>query len=139
MSVVDISSLTETVCSCKVCKSMCILPCWPTPDEAALIMDKHPDKLMEDYWSGPTHNIYVLCPANPGWEGRRADWSRRHGCIMQDRAGLCTLHNTGFKPLEARVASCTSKNLSIRESLAQLWDTEWGRFVVAYWRVSAAG
>lgn len=139
-----IAETKESSCNCERCKQMCTLPCWPTPDEAAALIELgYADKLMCDWWNDDPDDIEVLCPANPGHEGRMAaQWDRHRGCVMQTNDNGCALHfartleGVRVKPWEGRIATCGKQPFqgSPRAALSVLWNTEWGRFVVEYWR-----
>jgi hypothetical protein len=81
---------------------------------------------MFDRWDGDGFdggNIYILAPANKGYEGKRApNWpSTEDGCTFWHN-GLCGIHTTGFKPIEGRLASCKDMNMGLHEKVAQLWN-----------------
>lgn len=124
-------------CSCDTCKSMCSRPCWPTPEEAERLIDAgFASKLMLDYWVGDAEDggdIDLLCPANPGSEGRRADtFDIRRGCIFHVE-GLCQLHDSGLKPIEGKMARCKDSPSGIHFAIAKTWDTPKGKQVIARW------
>lgn len=128
-------------CSCPSCISMCRRPCWPTPDDVrALISAGEAGKLMLDYWigdfSGYVHErrTYVVCPANPGYEGRLAsDYGFEFlGCTFQ-KNDLCELHERGLKPTEGRAAHHEREQPDLHGSVARYWDTDDGREVIAIW------
>lgn len=120
-------------CSCGACQRMCERSCWGTPDDIRkLIQAGFGSKLMLDWWIGEEDNIYVLCPAETGHEGRSAPSWPGMGCILQ-KNGLCTIHASGLKPTEGKVASCKGTPGHVHESMAATWDTEEGRALVEEW------
>jgi hypothetical protein len=100
--------------------------------------------MMRDYWVGKggwvgddyvDGDIYIICPAERGYEGRGAAfWPGTKGCVLQV-GGLCLVHDSGYKPLEGRMASHDTVNgdRSLHESIAKMWDSEEGREVVGLW------
>ena len=142
-------------CSCDSCKDMCKRPCWPLPEEAeALIAAGYGDKLMYDYWAGDSElntydlgegetgngDIGLLCPAEPGREGRRTSFLPHGGCVLQNEAGLCVLHDLKLKPIEGRLARCLSDkaddilDVNVHKCVAATWDTPKGQAIVSRWR-----
>ena len=141
---------TETHCSCDTCKSMCERPCWPTPREAlGLIKLGHQAKLMSDYWSGSIngtlnegddeytyYDIRILCGANTGYAGGSApSWPRGAPCVLQDKeTKLCTVHNSGCKPTEGRLADCGDKTPdNLHQNVAALWENKQAQYLVDQW------
>jgi len=137
---------TETHCSCDTCKSMCERPCWPTPREAlGLIKLGHQAKLMSDYWSGSIngtlgedsyYDIRILCGANTGYAGGSAPtWPRGAPCVLQDKeTKLCTVHNSGCKPTEGRLADCGGKTPdNLHQNMAALWENKQAQYLVDQW------
>lgn len=136
-----------SACTCDICRDMCKRPCWPTPGEArGLIELGYASRMMRDYWLMPgtwdeddeyqDNNIYIICPAERGYEGRGAPfWPGLKGCVLQTEDGLCLIHESGYKPYEARVAGHDAINgdRSLHESTAMMWDSDEGREVVAMW------
>jgi hypothetical protein len=134
-------------CTCDKCQALCRRPCWPTPAEAARLIEAgHGPQLMLAWWERPHvqgGNVLVLCPAVPGHQGFYApdpdDWrlyEEERSCLMQTADGLCGLHTAGLKPLEGRLASgCAPyQGVRVRRAIATLWDTPEGRQVVDRWR-----
>ena len=90
---------------------------------------------MLDYWIGEDSDIYIICPAEDGYEGQKASPLPGGKCVFHTPEGLCELHN-GFKPIEGRLAhhrTMTSRR-PIHESIASLWDSDEGREVVEMWK-----
>lgn len=142
------SERKETACSCDECKASCRRPCWPTPTEArGLIELGYASWMMRDYWVGTytydeatevyiDSNIYIICPAAKGSEGRTAPfWLEFEGCVLQTKNGLCSIHDSGFKPYEARVVGhdTIDEDRTLHEEVAMMWDSEEGRAVVDLW------
>lgn len=135
-------------CSCRVCKDMCNRACWPTPDEAAALIDAgYIDKLMLDVWvggfDGDYKDCYIVCPATPGHAGGWAPglgpdasfadffgYGLQNGCVMQTSKGLCSLHDKGLKPIEGRVAHHGKDSVNLHEAVARTWNNDKGRAVV---------
>jgi hypothetical protein len=139
----NVKDLTDSPpCNCATCVAMCRRPCWPTPPEVDKLIDAgFGPRLMEDYWSGGfkahDNDVPIICPANPGYEGERAGWDMRLGCVLQDPAtGYCALHDLGLKPLEGRVAHHDGNSEGVHEAVARTWDTDEGRRVTQRWRES---
>lgn len=122
-------------CDCTDCKAMCARPGWPTPQEAARMLDKGVD-LMCDWWETADGPVYVICPASEGRAGKMArNWPlAKHPCVMQDADGLCRLHGTDHKPIECRVQSTHVDKPDVHEKVYRMWDTPEGREVVQRWR-----
>lgn len=135
-----IDSFVDSECDCDTCKDMCGRPCWPTPSEALTLIDAgYSDKMMLDYWVDD-ENIYVVCPANPGYGGEDAPsggimgmgGALTSGCIMQVD-GMCEVHK--IKPAEGRKASHGLDHGQLHEAVAATWDTEEGEDVVKRWKL----
>ena len=131
---------TQTNCSCDICKSMCSRPCWPTPNEAiGLIKLGHASKLMDDYWVGGINNegcadIHILCGASRGYEGEMAPWPGAAPCAFQDNeTKLCQIHNSGFKPIEARLTDCKGTQDNLHKEVAALWENDRAQKLVKLW------
>ena len=98
-------------CSCDECKSMCINPCWPTPDEARELIDNgYADKLIlrrTQVKLDGEHNYYepvwILSIADKKHHSTLVD-SCYNECIFWNSDKMCDLHGTDFKPLEAMLA-----------------------------------
>lgn len=127
-------------CTCETCVNMCKrAPCWPTPEEAQRLIDAgYSPRLMKNYWCAED-NIYVLCPARVGYEGRTAPWfgeiDGSERCVFLTGDNLCELHDLGLKPIEGRVATCQGKGPEgcLREDIAKLWNTPKGWEVLRKW------
>lgn len=133
-------------CSCTRCVGMCKRSCWPSPAEAAKLLDMGLAKqLMKDQWyqSWGEGDIDLLCGAIPGHEGRnspRRDFfdfgpdPRSKGCVLL-KEGLCSIH--ACKPIEGRLAHHdhirAAEFNDVHEAVAVLWDTDEGRAVVSRW------
>jgi hypothetical protein len=89
---------------------------------------------MLDYWAAED-DIELLCPAIRGYENQGAPFFPKGKCTFLNAQGLCDLHDKGLKPIEGRLADC--KNPSggqLHKAVADLWNTEEGRAVIARWR-----
>jgi hypothetical protein len=110
-------------------------------------------RLMKDMWGDIDNgNTQVLCPANPGYEGRESpayfDHERddmitmllsviempklRTGCIFLEN-DLCILHDQGLKPTEGQLTCCKRDHGDLHEDIAKLWNSDEGRAAVARW------
>lgn len=130
-------------CSCERCKLACRRPGWTTPEEAEVLIDQGlADRLMCDWWdSYDGDDIYILCPANPGYGGSPAPTvsifsssALTSGCTFFKK-GLCEIHDKG-KPLECRLYHHDEEEAAVSErhrSVVALWDNEEGRRVVERW------
>lgn len=123
----------ETVCACKICKSMCkSAPCWPTPAEARkLIKAGYGDKLMLEN----RRNLFLLSPAMEYYEGKTAPLPFVEGrCVFLTTAGKCNLHKIGLKPVEGRLADCTNDAQDdLRTLVLKTWDNKTGQNLAANW------
>lgn len=127
----------ESACTCFKCSSMCRRPCWGKPHEIRhLIENGYGRYLMLDYWTCEDEpDIAILCPALKGSERMRAPFipQSKDGCIFW-RDGLCELHDLNLKPIEGRLAIHDSPHHEdIHEKVAQLWNTEEAKAMVADW------
>lgn len=135
----DIIALPDTECQCDKCKSFCRRPCWPLPQEAQAIIDAgYGRRLMIDRWSADSkhkEDIFILCPANPGYEGKTAPFNPMQGCTFYDDSGLCELHNAKLKPIEGRKSH--HKNNSPREThvlIVETWDEDNAKDLIKTWQ-----
>lgn len=129
-------------CNCETCKNMCRRPCWPTPEDAKRLIDSgYAEKLMLDKWIGgfddSGEDVFLLCPANPGYETSFAPITRLHsGCTFFDN-GNCTLHDLGLKPTEGKAAHhsfTASQSNELHESVARTWDNPDAQRIVEEWK-----
>jgi hypothetical protein len=143
-----LDGLPDVECSCDRCRTMCRRPCWPSPAEVRVLIDKgYAPKLMLDWWIGPP-DIYLICPANPGRGGKPAPRGPdmlaflfggaselTSGCIMQSKSGKCKIHK--LKPIEGRKAMHVAERSAsdrTHEAVAMLWKTKEGRDTVKLWK-----
>lgn len=122
---------SESVCSCEICQSMCLVPCIPSPEEADRLMDNgYGLDLMkrEVFISYPLYSdVSVVCPANPDQRGKYNPNSCRGGCVFQLENGLCKLHGPRLKPVEGRLATHDRESCKgLHEYVAELWNSEAG-------------
>lgn len=128
-------------CSCVRCTSLCRkAPGWFTPDEARRAIDAgFAEQLMLDYWIKHPSNVYILCPATLRHEKTRAantdelygDMSFAEAmlaapskgiCVFLDR-GLCSIHASGFKPLQCVSAKGCEPNVGLDNTeMSSHWD-----------------
>lgn len=132
-------------CACSSCKRACQnRPCWGTPDEVEKMLDAgFADKLMLDWWepdrrTGNRHAVYIVAPAARGYEKRHApNWPTGVTCTLLTSDQKCPLHDTGYKPLEARVVShATGLSVSqdVRVFIVKQWMTKRGVALVQRWK-----
>lgn len=103
-------------CQCRACVSRCsAYPGWMMPDEAARAieagraMDLMLDWFCPDENIGNKEDIFVLVPASVGRRGQRAPLlgfealfgKMNEPCTLL-KDGLCTIHDSGFKPRQCR-------------------------------------
>lgn len=139
-------------CTCQTCVRACEkYPGWMTPEEAEKAIDAgYAPKLMIDWLSDfEDGNVEVLAPASEGSEGGRApempyegsifailyahDWCPGRCVLLKD--GLCTIHDSGFKPIHCRRASCDPKQSAVsKHEVADLWRGEKGTAVMQKWK-----
>jgi len=115
---------------------MCKVPCWPSPDEAKLLIKLgYGPKMMIAEREDPTKEdryISVLCPAKRGLEGKDNFKATKKGCVFQKK-GLCQLHNI-CKPIEGRLAICEGREpVDLRDRVAMLWDNRKAQLLVTRW------
>lgn len=121
-------------CDCDKCRQMCTRSCWPLPEEAERLINLgYASQMMLDWWVAE-QDIYIVCPAEKGYEGYSApSWPEGKGCALQID-GLCSIHDV-CKPYEGRISKCDrSVPQGHRERLAKSWDTDFGKSVVAKWK-----
>ena len=123
----------EKGCTCDVCKKMCLRPCWPAPDEVLKLIEAgYGPQLMLDYWVVESGDIYLVCPASAGYEGKMAPHRPPH-CTFNHNF-LCDLHDLDLKPLEGRMADCKRSQPDLHKKMADLWDSVEGQTVVKVWK-----
>lgn len=131
-------------CSCGTCRMMCeYRPCWPTPQEARKMIDAGlAPKMMLDWWEGEryddgTEDIYILCPAAVGFEGQRAPggfmFSMPKLTCNLLKSGLCSIHDSGFKPIEGRMAYHDGSRGDTHEATAESWNNREAQALVLEW------
>lgn len=122
---------------CTKCVSMCeTRPCWPTPEQAEKMLDAGlAGKMMDDYWVGTESDIHIIAPAIVGHGGSSAPFWPQGRCELLTSDGLCSIHNSGYKPLEGAVADCKDSGAStgVREHIVSLWNSAEGRRIVGKW------
>jgi hypothetical protein len=111
-------------------------PCWGTPQEIAVLIEKgFGDRMMLDWWAGDEtdHNdIYIICPAVSGYEGQRSPFFPTGVCSLLEN-DLCMVHD--WKPTEGRENfGCKDTPQSqTHKEVAMTWNTDEGREVVRVW------
>ena len=96
------------------------------------------DKLMLDYWVAED-NIYLLCPAIKGCEGKDAPVFPKGECTFLNAQGLCDLHDKKLKPIEGRLANCKDPTGGqLHKAVADLWNTAEGRAAIDRWKGNIA-
>lgn len=143
------------ICHCDACVSLCHNnPGWFTPEEAMQAMDAGlAHRLMRDWLEpgrkfGNTERLYVLAAASIRCEGQDAPefsffelfmgFAKKGRCTFLDEKGLCTLHDSGFKPKQCRESlGCERKAGPDNYEMARYWDTEKGRAAVKRWETES--
>jgi len=113
-------------------------PGWFAPSEAeAAIKDGFGRRLMLDYWDADGQLPYTEVVSAPiiGYEGNVAPHDPLGICAFLTENKQCELHGK-FKPLECGVACCKVKydDSNVHFRMAQMWDSDEGRRVVALWK-----
>lgn len=94
---------------CRTCREMCAsgYPGRFTPTEALRAIEAGHAGQMLLMQEG---DVDALRPAIVGWEGLTiySGAAVRGQCAFLGASGSCQLHETGYKPLECRVAACAS-------------------------------
>jgi len=130
-------------CDCGACADMCRAnPGWPTPAEAALLLDAgHAYRMMLDWWEGDSP-IYIVCPASDGYGGEKAPelgWfqTSKGPCVLLNAARTrCSIYGQPGRPIECRHARhdrTSPADRRIHHDVAMAWDTDEGRAVVRRW------
>lgn len=127
-----------TECHCQQCQLMCQTPCWPTPEEVEVLIQKgYGPQLMIEYRienvDDKSSDIYVICPAIKGYEGKAAPYIFNEWCTFFEDS-LCTLHDKKLKPFEGREADCKAHQPTLRKDVLALWNTPKGKEVVESWK-----
>lgn len=146
---------TFKTCACEECQSYCrSAPGWMTTSEAkAAIAAGYATKLSRE-WNDPDNDseqrVYFLTPAVVGHEASNAptmeEMTRgmsiievifspiKKGTCTLLKDGLCTIHDSGFKPVECRAAHHEGVGYAIdRELFLNSWATDEGKQLVADW------
>lgn len=110
-------------CVCETCTKMCERePCWGTPEEIQRIIEAgYGDKLCPEPWDGI--NIIPMRKMEYYGVDSESDIRYQMSCIFLENQ-KCILHEKGLKPIEGKLAHCSSsKNPSdIREKLLSIWE-----------------
>lgn len=125
-------------CDCHQCVSMCErIPCWPSPQEARdLIESGYGRKLMHtvDYDYRIGYDIELICPAPQDYTPGTFTSDRYGVCVFLTNDDLCQIHNTGFKPIEARLVDHRNAPEDLHLQVLLLWDTPEGKEVIKLWQ-----
>jgi hypothetical protein len=115
-------------------------PCWPTPADAARLIDAGlAGRLMVDWWfdTGQDRTVWLLSPAIQGREARPAPAIPSGVCTFLDERGLCGLHERGLKPTEGQLSMCAGRTPEgLHERIGRTWDTPEGAALVKGWRAT---
>ena len=131
-------------CSCESCKDLCRRSCWPTPLEASTLIGLgYGPRMMLDYWQGSPsgknfEDVYVVCGAEKGLEGRFTGSWQMEPCTFFNKKGLCEIHDI-CKPLEGRMATCDEsfkKDANLHKEIAIMWESWEGERVTVLWEHS---
>lgn len=128
-------------CACAACQFDCQMPCWGTPSDVQALIDAgYGARLTLELWT-KTPKVEFLTPALKGFEGKRAPRTpySRAGCTFWTDARLCEVHDAGLKPLEGKMshhhpALKKVDGMKLRRWIAEQWDTDEGRALVAAWK-----
>lgn len=99
-----VTKVKATTCSCDKCVNMCkTAVCTGTPlDIARLILAGHTDKLDSTLWRAGRKYGY-----NGSIDMIQLHFDEeKKQCCMLDENNLCTLHASGLKPIEGKMADC---------------------------------
>ena len=135
-----IDSMKSSECECNTCQQMCHRPCWGTPKDIKKMIDAgFAKRLMQDHYTKNSRIIPVLCPSLKSYEGKNAPYwpQTEEGCTFWKNK-KCTLHYSGMKPTEGKLATCHGSidledMISIHSEIGEEWDTEIGKKVFKYW------
>lgn len=130
-------------CKCKACVTACERnPGWFGLDDAEAALNAgYGDRMMLDWLTDYPDSVYVLAPASIGFakslapEGDFAGmlagrWCKGECVLLLN--GLCTIHQTGFKPAQCR--ALTHKSSMDNYEAADPWNSDRGRALVARWK-----
>lgn len=124
-------------CECYLCQEMCQRPCWGTPDEIRRIIEAgDARRLSLDWWDGGDGILYVLAPANRGYERRKAPTYSDKGCAFFAN-GRCLLHGQRLKPMEGRVARHDrpqDEYLRVKHWIVDQWRTPEAQALIEEWK-----
>lgn len=129
-------NILPTECACEKCVKMCRAPCCGTPQEInALIEAGYGDRLMLDDWDDDPD---MIKPAMKAYEGYRAPWatSTKEGCTFW-KEGKCELHDTGLKPMHARLAHhdmIDEEWKYVCNKIKETWHGEEAEICIKNWR-----
>ncbi len=120
----------EVSCSCVDCQGSCyVSPCIPSPEEVLNLMNLgYGKRLSVGFYTDQVRNciqifIYPIAIPHP------------HPLInpcnfLDQKSGMCTLHDKGLKPLEGRIEGCHigdhSKHVQLRSDICELWRSPLG-------------
>jgi hypothetical protein len=102
--IVEITGKPVHSCSCTKCKDMCTkTPCLGTPENILKLIEAgYKNMLMQITWAaGYQHGIPYIDMVVPRTKSGTME------CIFHEN-GKCKLHDSGLKPIEGKIASCTS-------------------------------
>lgn len=90
-----------------------------TPEDIQKIIDAgYKEKLLLSLWEDPKNPetpLPTIAPINGP-----------HGCVFQDKDGLCELHEAGLKPTEGKLAIHDTLDSGLRRTLGYTWISEAG-------------
>jgi len=99
-------------------------------------------RLMMDWWVTDESPIYLLCPAVEGCEGNKAPefgliellHGTKFGTCTFLKDGLCSIHDTSYKPTICRETFCCEDELPDKGKMVPEWDAQAGRDLVKEWK-----
>lgn len=133
-------------------------PCIGTVDDLERLIDAgYAKKLMLDYWCGIpeehsspdrenpfTSDVMYLVPAITGLEGKTAPFARHGKCTMLVD-NQCSIHASGLKPIQGKLACCKverlykddkgqDQDIDERMPILHTWNTQRGKDLIKRWR-----
>lgn len=129
-----LTGASQHSCTCQECQKMCKRsPCIGTPDDIRrLINNGYIHKLVLTCW------VAGLALGVPAINMVQMEYDE-HGCVLF-KNGLCSIHDTGLKPTEGKLASHNAKvfrspadaQKSVAVQVALTWLLPWNQQTVKW-------
>lgn len=109
-----LAEMKPSACSCDTCKNMCrTTPCIGTPQDIRKIIEAgHGDKLAHTFWAAGLNigmaPVPIIAPLFD---------DKRKCCSFLKDDGLCSLHNSGLKPIEGKLTNHEAQVINITKEL----------------------